>query len=137
METRIIGIFDSQQEVINEIKKYEAQGIDRSKFSVLAKDEGKTDYLTEKMDIDEQQPANEGAFGVLGGFLAGIGGGIAVPGMAYPGTGPLIAAGPFASALVGNNEDLRNMFLSMGNEELADRYIEELEAGKIILFLDE
>jgi len=53
METRIIGIFDSQQEVINEIKKYEAQGIDRSKFSVLAKDEGKTDYLTEKMDIDE------------------------------------------------------------------------------------
>ncbi|MBS4199077.1 general stress protein [Bacillus sp. FJAT-49732] len=137
MGSQIVGIFDSQQEVINEIKNYEAKGMERSKFSVLAKDESKTDYLTEKMDVDEQEPANEGAFGLLGGFLAGIGGGIAVPGMAIPGIGPLMAAGPIASAFVGNNEDLRNMFISMGNEELADRYMEELDAGKIILFLDE
>ncbi|MCJ8006381.1 general stress protein [Lederbergia wuyishanensis] len=137
MGTQIVGIFDSQQEVINEIKKYETQGIDREKFSVLAKDESKTDYLTEKMDVDEQHPANEGAFGILGGFLAGIGGGVAVPGMSVPGTGPIMAAGPMASAFVGNNGDLRNMFLSMGNEELTDRYMEDLDAGKIILFLED
>ncbi|MBS4217634.1 general stress protein [Bacillus sp. FJAT-49711] len=137
MNTKIIGIFDSQQEVVDEIKKYEAEGIERNRFSVLAKDEDKTDYLTEKMEVEEQQPANEGVFGVLGGFLAGIGGGIAVPGMASPGTGPFVAAGPMASAFIGNNEDLRNMFLTMGNDELADRYMEELDAGKIILFLEE
>ncbi|MCR2822900.1 general stress protein [Lederbergia panacisoli] len=137
MDTRVIGIFDSQQEVVNEIKKYEAEGIDRSKFSVLAKDEEKTDFLTEKMDVEELEPASEGAFGILGGFLAGIGGGIAVPGMVTPGTGPYMAAGPMASVFAGNNEDLRNMFLSMGNDELADRYMEELDEGKIILFIEE
>lgn len=138
MESQIIGVYDSEQEVVQEIKKYESDGIDRNKFSIMAKDDTSTDYLTENMDVDEKHPANHQAFGILGGIFAGIGGGVVVPGMTQPGTGPIVAAGPIASTITSkNNEDIRKMFSSMGvNKADYDNYIRELEAGKIILFLD-
>lgn len=138
MAAKVIGVFDSEREVINAIKQYQADGLDPNDFSVMARDEEKTDYIHEKTDVEEMEPVNEGAFGIIGGFLAGIGGGLYVPGMATPGIGPYIAAGPLASTFSGgSHEELKNMFTNLGLDELsADNYIDELNEGKIILFLE-
>ncbi|MBS4221837.1 general stress protein [Lederbergia citrea] len=138
MDTSVVGVFESQQEVINEIKKYQAEGIDPKKFSVLAKDDSKIEILTEEMNVEERNPANEGAFGILGGFLAGIAGGVAVPGMSTPIGGPILAAGPIAGAFPGGSKDeLKIMFSSIGIDgQTAENYINELDAGKILLFLE-
>ncbi|CAM4012869.1 general stress protein [Lederbergia lenta] len=139
MAAKVIGVFDSEREVINAIKQYQADGLDPNHFSVMARDEEKTEYIHEKTDVEEMEPVNEGAFGIIGGFLAGIGGGLYVPGMATPGVGPYIAAGPLASTFSGGSyEELKKMFTNLGlDEHSADNYIEELNEGKIILFLEE
>lgn len=139
MADKVIGVFENEDHVINAIEQYVSDGIDPNHFSVMARDEDKTEYITDKTDVEEKHPSSQGAFGILGGFLAGLGGGLYVPGMATPGVGPYIAAGPIASTFSGGSyEDLKGMFNSMGMDEVsAEEYIEELNNGKILLFLNE
>ena len=139
MQSKVLGVFDNEQEVIISIKAYESAGADPKNFSVLARDEDKTDYITEEMNVSEKRPANGEMFGILGGFLSGMSGGMVIPGMVTPGIGPYMAAGPIASAFTGDSyDDMKNMFTSLGlDEESAEGYIQELDEGKIILFQED
>ncbi|HEY4553566.1 MAG TPA: general stress protein [Bacillaceae bacterium] len=138
MTAKVIGVYNTEQEVIETINRYKSKGIDPNKFSILAKDEQRTEYITEETDIQERPHVNEEAAGLIGGFLAGIGGGIAVPGLTVPGVGPLMAAGPLAAMLSGSGkEDLHGTFEAMGvDEKAAAHYVKELENGMIILFVE-
>lgn len=139
MPAKVIGVYSNELEVIEVIKSYESEGVDPKSFSVFAKDENKTEHITDEVDVSERNPINKGAFGIIGGFLAGIGGGFFVPGLLNPGLGPIIAAGPMAASISGGSYDeVKNMFTSAGiNVNSADKYIEELNKGKIILFLED
>ncbi|MEK3886496.1 general stress protein [Bacillus sp. FSL K6-3431] len=138
MAAKVIGVFEDQQEVVIKIKQYQSDGMDPNQFSVMARDEDTTEFIHDKTDVEEKEPANEGAFGIIGGFLAGIGGGLYVPGIATPAIGPYVAAGPIASTFSGGSyEELKKMFTTMGMDEYsAEEYIEDLNKGRIILFLE-
>lgn len=131
--SRVVGVFDSENEVIEEIKKYEEKGVKRSNFSVLARDDKKTEYLTDKMDVDDE--SSSGPFGFLSGFLAGAGTAAGIPTGTGTGTGwtsgaGVLAIGPIVTGLQeGSTYDWGN--------NLPDEYIDELDRGKILLLLKE
>jgi hypothetical protein len=81
---------------------------------------------------------NEAAYGTIAGFLSGIGGAIAVPGLGVPGIGPLLAAGPFASMFSEDSEeDLKELLMSLDlSERTAERYVQKVEQGSVMVFLE-
>ncbi|MBO0993016.1 general stress protein [Bacillus sp. SD088] len=129
--SKVVGVFDSEDEVIEEIRKYEKKGVKRDNFSVLAKDDKKTEYLTEKMDVDDENSG--GPFDFLSGFLAGAGPAAGVPTGTTTGAtsgAGVLAIGPIVSGLQeGTMYDWEN--------NLSDEYTEELDNGKILLLLKE
>lgn len=130
---RIVGIYDSEEEVVKEIKKYESEGVTSDNFSVLAKDDQVVKSLKEKIDLDEAKPDG---LGLLGGFFTNSGGTVnaGVSSMtggatgANPGPG-MFPLGLFAPGVI-DHEELIGL-----DSNGKDRYLEELDNGKIILFL--
>lgn len=138
MDTSVVGIYNTEEEVINAIKTFLLEGFQKENFSVLAVDETKTDLIEEKTQVRERHIANEEAFGIISGFLTGISGGFIVPGLTTPGLGPIIAAGPLASLIDGrSHKDIKDLLTSSGlNEKEAEGYVDQLNGGKIILFYE-
>lgn len=138
MNLSVMDVYNKEEEVIQAIQTYEKEGYQTDRFSVLALDDGKTDMIQKETKIHQQHPASEEALGIISGFLTGISGGFAIPGIAIPGIGPLMAAGPLASYIEGtSNQDVRDLLLSCGLDgEEADQYLSELKKGKIILFYE-
>jgi hypothetical protein len=139
MNLSVMGVYHTEKEVIEAIQTYEKEGYQTGRFSVLALDGGKTDLIQKETKVHPQHPASEEALGIISGFLSGISGGFAVPGMAIPGIGPLMAAGPLASYIEGTSrQDVKDLLLSCGlDEEKADEYLSGLKKGKIILFYEQ
>ncbi|RST73007.1 hypothetical protein D4T97_014055 [Siminovitchia acidinfaciens] len=138
MDIGVVGIYDTEEEVIDVIKTFLLEGFQEENFSVLAVDESKTDLIEKEMQVHERHIASEEAFGIISGFLTGISGGFIVPGLTIPGLGPIIAAGPLASLIDGkSHKDIKDLLITSGlNEEEAERHAEQLNEGKIILFYE-
>lgn len=138
MNVSLIGVYDSESDVMNVVKTYESEGFKTENFSILALEDTKMNAIQKETRIHHQHPASEEALGIISGFLTGISGGFMVPGLTVPGIGPLVAAGPLASYFEGTSpKDVKDLLLSCGlSEEEANQYFSKLKNGKILLFYE-
>ena len=101
MTRTVIGLYDRLEDAQNAVSELVSAGFPREDISVVAADtEGKfKTYVGEPgEDVGEGGATGAGvgaAVGGLGGLLIGLGA------LAIPGIGPVVAAGPIASALIG------------------------------------
>lgn len=138
MSISVVGIYDTEEEVIGVIKTFLLEGFKEENFSVLAVDESKTELIENETNVHDRHAASEEAFGIISGFLTGISGGFVVPGLTVPGLGPIIAAGPLASLIEGkSHKDVKDLLITSGlKAEEAKKYADQLYEGKIILFYE-
>ena len=138
MNFSVVGIYDTEKEVIGVIKTFLLEGFKEENFSVLAVDESKIGLIEKETNVHDKHVSSEEAYGIISGFLTGISGGFIVPGLTVPGLGPIIAAGPLASLIEGkSHKDVKDLLITSGlKEEDADRYADQLNEGKIILFYE-
>lgn len=104
------GNYATVDEALRQIKRLEEQGYTRDEISILAKDRdrlrevnnnevGYTDGTVTDGTVVEQDAA---AGAATGAALGGLGGLLAAAGaLVIPGIGPILAAGPIATALAG------------------------------------
>jgi hypothetical protein len=101
MATTVIGLYDRLEDAQNAISELVSAGFQREDISMVAADtEGKFKTYVGAPGEDAGEGVATGAgvgaaIGGLGGLLVGIGA------LAIPGIGPVLAAGPIASALIG------------------------------------
>ncbi len=103
---KIVGIFNTEENAVNAIENLKVQGVRDNEISVITEDEESYQAIKNRtgMDVEEgpdvpsgtvRAAATGGTIGGLGGLLLGLGA------LAIPGIGPIVAAGPIASALMG------------------------------------
>ena len=101
MATTVIGLYDRLEDAQNAISELVSAGFPRENISIVAADtEGKFKTYVGESSAEGGEGIATGAgigaaVGGLGGLLIGIGA------LAIPGIGPVLAAGPLASALIG------------------------------------
>ena len=101
MTTTVIGLYDRLEDAQNAVSELVSAGFPREDISIVAADtEGKFKTYVGAPGEDAGEGVATGAgvgaaIGGLGGLLVGIGA------LAIPGIGPVLAAGPIASALIG------------------------------------
>jgi hypothetical protein len=101
MATTVIGLYDRLEDAQNAVSELVSAGFPRENISIVAADtEGKfkTYVGAPGEGVGEGVATGAGvgaAVGGLGGLLIGLGA------LAIPGIGPVLAAGPIASALIG------------------------------------
>jgi hypothetical protein len=142
MDKRVIKIYDNENEAIVAVENLKKNGYTSDQISVVAKN---TDQLSK--EVEEVSPtktdglvAGAAAGGAVGltGFLIGM------SALAVPGIGPLLAAGPIIATLGGAAAGaasgvggLRKPLIDIGLDEAeADRYVEDIEDGKILVMAD-
>jgi uncharacterized protein (TIGR02271 family) len=94
----IIGLFDSRREAESAVQQLVNSGIERDNISIVSRNhnEDTRDSSTDDDSSGAAKGAGIGAaLGGVGGLLAGL------AGLAIPGIGPILAAGPIAAALGG------------------------------------
>lgn len=145
----LVGIFETENEAINVIKRLKEIGYTDDKITVLAKDKGKMDRLDNETNVDTKSVDGDsdgdkiGGGAVVGGALGGIAAAIPALGLlAIPGIGPFLAAGPIAAILTGVVAGgvaggLIGALAEMGvGEEDAKEYEYQLQQGKIIVLVE-
>jgi hypothetical protein len=101
MTTTVIGLYDRLENAQNVVSELVSAGFPREGISIVAADtEGKFKTYVGAPAEEAGEGAATGAgvgaaVGGLGGLLVGLGA------LAIPGIGPVLAAGPIASALIG------------------------------------
>ena len=101
MTTTVIGLYDRLEDAQNAVSELVSVGFPREDISIVAADtEGKFKTYVGESSAEGGEGVATGAgvgaaVGGLGGLLVGIGA------LAIPGIGPVLAAGPIASALIG------------------------------------
>ena len=101
MATTVIGLYDRLEDAQNAVSELVSAGFQRENISIVAADtEGKFKTYVGTSSEEGGDGVATGAgvgavVGGLGGLLVGIGA------LAIPGIGPVLAAGPLASALIG------------------------------------
>jgi hypothetical protein len=101
MATTVIGLYDRLEDAQNAVSELVSAGFPREDISIVAADtEGKFKTYVGESSAEGGEGVATGAgigaaVGGLGGLLIGIGA------LAIPGIGPVLAAGPLASALIG------------------------------------
>ena len=94
----IIDVFHKTSEAQSAVRQLIDFGIDRDQISIVSRDS--TEELRNAKTDDDTSGAAKGA--EIGAALGGIGGLLAgLAGLAIPGLGPILAAGPIAAALGG------------------------------------
>ena len=94
----IIGLFDDRREAESAVQQLVNSGVGRDDISIVSRDdnEGTRDLKSDDDTSGAAKGAGIGAaLGGVGGLLAGL------AGLAIPGIGPILAAGPIAAALGG------------------------------------
>jgi hypothetical protein len=94
----IIGLFDSRREAESAVQQLVNSGINRDFISIVSRNDNEDtrDFRTDDDSSGAAKGAGIGAaLGGVGGLLAGL------AGLAIPGIGPILAAGPIAAALGG------------------------------------
>ena len=101
MATTVIGLYDRLEDAQNAVSELVSAGFPREDISIVAADtEGKFKTYVGESSAEGGEGMATGAgigaaVGGLGGLLIGIGA------LVIPGIGPVLAAGPLASALIG------------------------------------
>ena len=129
----IVGLFDNFSEAEAVVRDLERAGYDRSDISLVANESSRgsarTTTTTRSGDGGAAEGAGTGA--VIGGVTGGVAGLIAsLAGLAIPGIGPVLAAGPLVAALTGAGVGavaggLIGALTSAGVPEEHARYYEE------------
>ena len=100
MAKTVVGSFDSYDEARQVVEALHQIGIPRDDISIVARNEENGDVATTTGAGTTASGAGKGA--VAGGVLGGAAGlAVGLAGLAIPGIGPVIAAGPIAAALTG------------------------------------
>ncbi|GGB64562.1 general stress protein [Fictibacillus barbaricus] len=141
MKKDIIGTYTKEEEAVGAIKALVEKGYQPSDISIVAKDDDMLESVADETHVKEEKVIDDdidsATYGTIAGFLTGIGGGIAVPGLGVPGVGPLLAAGPFASMFDDGEKDMKEILLKMDvSESDAERYMQDLQDGKIIVMVE-
>jgi hypothetical protein len=141
MKKDVIGTYSREEEAIGAIKALVDKGVTPSEISIVAKDDEMVDNVADKTHVNEEKVMDDdvdsATYGTIAGFLTGIGGGIAVPGLGTPGIGPLLAAGPFASMFDDGEQDMKEILVKMDvSEDDAERYMQDLQDGKILVMVE-
>ncbi|MFC0189649.1 general stress protein [Fictibacillus aquaticus] len=142
MKRHIVGAYEKESEAVSAINSLTERGYNTKHISIVAKDDDTLEAIADKTHVKEERVVEDdldnATYGTIAGFLTGIGGGIAVPGLGVPGVGPLLAAGPFASMFTHDEKDFKEVLLELDlSEEEAERYTNDLIDGKIIVMVDE
>ncbi|KZE68830.1 hypothetical protein AWM68_00705 [Fictibacillus phosphorivorans] len=141
MKKDIIGTYTREEEAVGAIKALVEKGYHPSDISIVAKDDELVDNVADETHVKEERVTDDdvdsATYGTIAGFLTGIGGGIAVPGLGVPGVGPLLAAGPFAAMFDDGEKDMKEILLNMDvTKEDAERYMQDLQDGKILVMVE-
>lgn len=145
---KIVGIFKAEEHAIKAIDGLRSSGYTDDEISIITKDEEKYNSLTAKVgkDITNKKTSASGASAgaVTGGTIGGLGGLLLGLGaLAIPGVGPIVAAGPIATAITGALAGgavggLAGALIDYGVPEVeAKEYEERINEGDILVLVDE
>ena len=136
----VIGIFDNYAQAQEAIEQMINDGIDRDRISLVTRDSDKergVDATTERTSGAAKGAGIGAAVGGVGGLIAGI------AGLAIPGIGPILAAGPIAAAIGGAlggaglgaaAGGIIGALTDMGiPEEEARQYEDQIRQGKVLI----
>jgi uncharacterized protein (TIGR02271 family) len=132
MAKTVVGSFDSYSEAQQVVNELVQAGIGRDAISIVARTEGDATKATD----GEGAASGAGKGALTGGAIGGAAGlALGLAGLAIPGIGPVIAAGPLAAALTGAGVGavaggLIGSLTSQGvSEEDANYYAEAVRRG--------
>lgn len=141
MTDKAVGVFLTDREAAGAIEELKRHGYERDDISVISKNREEAEALSEKADTKAPEGAAGGA--AAGGILGGVGGLLAGLGaLAIPGIGPLLAAGPIATALAGiavgaTGGGLVGGLIGLGIPEAdAHTYHEHVGGGRLLVIVD-
>ncbi|MEC2074683.1 general stress protein [Metabacillus fastidiosus] len=140
-EKHLVGVYNTEQEVIQAVEDLKRQGYSTEDISVIGKNKDEIKDINDATGTKAEEGlaaglATGGILGGLVGLLAGVGA------LAIPGIGPLIAAGPIAATLTGaavgaGAGGLAGALIGMGiPEEEASRYEGFVKEGKILVVVE-
>lgn len=136
----VIGVFDNSSQAHAAVEQMINAGIDRDQISLVRRD---ADH--DQIQDDATKPAGGAGKGAgIGAALGGVGGMIAgIAGLAIPGIGPILAAGPIAAAIGGAlggaglgaaAGGLIGALTGMGvPEDEAKHYEDQIRQGKVLV----
>ncbi|TWE08093.1 heat induced stress protein YflT [Neobacillus bataviensis] len=137
-EKHLVGVYDTEQEVIQAVEDLKRQGYASEDISVIGKNKDAVKDINDTTGTTTEKSALTGAAtgGALGGILGLLAG---VGALAIPGIGPIVAAGPIAATLTGAAAGagvggLAGVLIGLGiPEEEADRYEGYVKEGKFLV----
>ncbi|WHY02597.1 general stress protein [Neobacillus sp. DY30] len=140
-EKHLVGVYDSEQEVIQAVEDLKRQGYASEDISVIGKDKDVVKDINDTTGTTTEKSALTGAAtgGALGGILGLLAG---VGALAIPGIGPIVAAGPIAATLTGAAAGagiggLAGVLVGLGiPEDEADRYEGYVKEGKFLVVVE-
>ena len=127
----IVGLFDNFSEAEAVVRYLERAGYDRTDMSIVANEVARGSTRTTTAAGADNAAEGAGTGAIIGGVTGGMAGLIAsLAGLAIPGIGPVIAAGPLVAALTGAGVGavaggLIGALTSAGVPEEHARYYEE------------
>jgi uncharacterized protein (TIGR02271 family) len=102
MAQTVVGLMDTIDEAQDVVKDLVDSGFDRDNISIMSRRDDEAEVVTEEKDttsgIGSGTAMGAGAGAALGGIAGLV---VGLTGLAIPGVGPIIAAGPLAAALAG------------------------------------
>src|SRR3954470_11631335 len=98
----IVGLFDHFSDAEATVRELERSGFDRGTISMVASESARSATRTGTSTAGETAAEGAGTGAVIGGVTGGVAGLVAsLAGLAIPGVGPVLMAGPLVAALTG------------------------------------
>ncbi|KAB2330610.1 general stress protein [Bacillus mesophilum] len=138
---KVVGSYKTEREAIDAVERLRADGYRSEDISVISRNRANLDEVTKETGTKAEQglatgAATGGVLGGLTGILAGVGA------LAIPGIGPIVAAGPIATALAGaavgaGAGSIAGALIGMGiPEDEANRYEGDVKEGNILVIVE-
>lgn len=139
---KVVGVYENEQEAIIAIEGLKQQGYSTGEISILSKEK---DVLTDLEEVTGSKAMKGMEAGVVTGGALGSGFGLiaGIVGFAIPGFGPILAAGPIATALAGGLAGvgiggIAGTLVGLGiSDEVAEQYESDVREGKILVLVDQ
>jgi uncharacterized membrane protein len=137
-EKNVVGVYDTEQEAIIAIEKLVRDGYNKQDICVIGQDLKNVNHIADETGTVAEESAAKGA--ITGGTLGGLTGLlVGIGALAIPGAGPIIAAGPIASSLIGTITGaglggLTGALIGLGiPDDEAEYYGNSVKEGKILV----
>jgi uncharacterized membrane protein len=137
-EKNVVGVYDTEQEAIIAIEKLVRDGYNKQDICVIGQDLKNVNHIADETGTVAEEGAAKGA--ITGGTLGGLTGLlVGIGALAIPGAGPIIAAGPIASSLIGTITGaglggLTGALIGLGiPDDEAEYYGNSVKEGKILV----